>query len=185
MLKSETVRMKNELNIATAYIGFGSNLGDLIVNHIKAMQKITALNGVLTLISSPLYNSEPLTLNGEDQPWYLNGVFEIKTTLTPHALFQALKTIEAAMGRTNRRKWAPRIVDLDILFYESLIYRDDILGIPHREIANRLFVLKPLAYLNPDFIHPEFQITVREILNACSDPLRVIPYAEIGAAQEA
>lgn len=167
------------------YIGFGSNLGDLIANHIAAMRKISALPDVVSLKSSPLYHSEPLSPDGEPQPWYLNAVFEIRTTLAPHALFYALKKIEKEMGRTQRRKWAPRVVDLDILFYDRLVYKDDIIGIPHGEIANRRFVLQPLFDLIPEFAHPEFGFTVRELLAVSADPLKLIPYAEAGQAREA
>jgi 2-amino-4-hydroxy-6-hydroxymethyldihydropteridine diphosphokinase len=167
------------------YIGFGSNLGDLIANYATAARKISALSGVASLKSSPLYHSEPLSPHDEPQPWYLNGIFEIATQIPPHTLFYALKRIEKDMGRVQRRKWAPRVVDLDILFYDRLVYRDDIIGIPHGELANRRFVLQPLCDLAPDFIHPEFGFTVRELLNACGDPLRIAPYAEPGQAREA
>lgn len=168
-----------------AYIGFGSNLGELVANHAEAMRKISSLPRVSSTRSSPLYHSEPLSPDGEFQPWYLNAVFEITTSLAPHELFYALKKIEKDMGRILRRKWAPRVVDLDILFYDKLVYRDGVIGIPHVEIANRRFVLQPLSDLAPDFAHPEFGFTVRELLAVSNDPLRVVPYAEADRAREA
>lgn len=157
----------------TAYIGFGSNLGELQKNLFLAKEKIGALVDVNSLRFSPLYYSEPLTHDGECQPWYLNAVFEITTILSPHALFDALKTIEHEMGRRSREKWAPRIVDLDLLFYGDMIYADDVLRIPHQEVTNRRFVLKPLNDLAPAFMHPEFGLTVREMLAVNRDPLEV------------
>jgi 2-amino-4-hydroxy-6-hydroxymethyldihydropteridine diphosphokinase len=168
-----------------AYIGFGSNLGELVANYAEALRKISSLPGVSSVKSSPLYHSEPLSPDGEFQPWYLNAVFEIVTSLAPHELLYALKKIEKDMGRVMRRKWAPRLVDLDILFYDRLIYRDGVIGIPHGEIANRRFVLKPLSDLAPDFVHPEFGLSVRELLAVSNDPLRVVPYAEAERVREA
>lgn len=159
-----------------AYIGFGTNLGDLTANFARAKTELLKIDGILDLRASPLYYTEPLTKDGETQPWYLNGVFEIVTSLSLHQLFFALKDIEKAMGRSGRKKWAPRIVDLDLLFYDSVIYSDDLLTLPHQEIANRLFVLLPLHDLAPDLMHPEFEMPVRELLQANQDALKVTRY---------
>ena len=110
---------------------------------------------------SSIYESRPL--GNLVQENYLNGVLKIKTRFSPTNLFEFLKKIEMELGRTDRVKWADREIDLDILFYNDLIYRDDKITIPHIGIAERDFVLKPLCDIDPEFIHPVFGISVREL----------------------
>lgn len=159
-----------------AYIGFGTNLGDLVGNFERAKAELLATKGIFNLKASPLYYTEPLTREGEIQPWYLNGVFEIITSLSLHSLFFVLKDVEKAMGRSGRKKWAPRVVDLDLLFYDDVIYSDDLVTLPHQEIANRRFVLLPLHDLSPSLIHPEFEMPISELLRSSQDPLKVTRY---------
>lgn len=154
-----------------AYIGFGSNLGDLTANLKTARQKLDNHPQISVRRSSRLYRSEPLTPDQEDQPWYLNAVFEITTELTLHQLFTFLKQIERAMGRRQIKRWASRIVDLDILFYGTAIYQDNLITVPHAEMINRMFVLKPLCDLIPDFLHPDIELPLRDILAHCDDTL--------------
>lgn len=160
-----------------AYIGFGSNVGDLIQNFSTAEKKIEQAEGVQCLRGSRLYYSEPLTPDGKSQPWYLNAVFEVQTTLTLHQLFIQLKRIEMKMGRLKKKRWAPRVIDLDILFYDQIIFEDELLRVPHREILNRKFVLYPMNDLAPDFAHPEYKMTMQELLGLSEDPLRVRAYS--------
>lgn len=157
----------------SAFIGFGTNLGDLVENCRVARDKLVLTPGIRMLRSSPLYRTEPLTPNGESQPWYLNGVFEITTDLTLHGLFDELQRIECEMGRKPHKKWASRVMDLDLLFYDDVIFSDAVLDVPHREVSNRRFVLKPFCDLSPDHIHPAFQMTVAEILQEAPQGLRV------------
>jgi 2-amino-4-hydroxy-6-hydroxymethyldihydropteridine diphosphokinase len=157
----------------TAYIGFGSNLGDLMQNLKNVQEKLSGVQGIRVLRTSKLYRSEPHTLNPQKQPWYLNAVIEIETTHSPQSLFVELKNIEQSMGRKKVGKWQPRVVDLDILFFGNLIYQDSELKIPHQEIPNRKFVLAPLCDLVPHFKHPELEFTTQEILKHTSDTLTV------------
>lgn len=160
----------------TAYIGFGSNLGDLMQNLKNFQEKLAGTEGVKVLRTSKLYRSEPHTLTPQKQPWYLNAVIEIETTHSPQSLFAELKKIEQSLGRKKTGKWQPRVVDLDILFFGNVIYQDQELRIPHREIPNRKFVLAPLCDLAPHFKHPELEFTTREILKHTSDTLEVTLY---------
>lgn len=162
----------------TCYIGFGSNLGDLMANLESARERLRNVEGVFDLKTSKLYHSEPLTHDGQEQSWYLNCVFEICTTLPLHALFSELKNIESALGRTRESKWNARTVDLDLLFYDLVIYNDNALRVPHREIINRRFVLLPLCDLAPDFEHPEFEIPLRELLDITEDKLHIQLFSE-------
>lgn len=162
--------------VEKAYIGFGSNLGDLMKNLETVQEKLSHIKGITVLRTSKLYLSEPHTLGSQKQPWYLNAVIEIETTLTPENLFSELKKMEHDMGRKKSGKWQPRVVDLDILFFGNLIYQDKELRIPHQEIPNRKFVLAPLCDLAPHFKHPELTFTAKEILKHTTDKLTVIPY---------
>ncbi|MBF0105320.1 MAG: 2-amino-4-hydroxy-6-hydroxymethyldihydropteridine diphosphokinase [Deltaproteobacteria bacterium] len=160
----------------TAYIGFGSNLGDLVDNFNQASLLLKSNPQIEVLRVSGLYHTEPLTPHNEAQPWYLNSVFEIQTSLTLHSLLGAVKAIEQAMGRATHKRWASRKIDLDILFYGNVIYGDDKLHVPHKEMIHRKFVLKPLCDLIPDFIHPDLEIPLKDILKHSTDHLQVSPY---------
>jgi len=157
------------------YIGIGSNLGDLSANINLAITKITSSPDVASFRVSRFFTSEPLTHGNDSQPWYLNAVLEIQTTWPLQALFTQLQKIELDMGRKRRAKWEARVIDLDILFYGTVIYDDTQLRIPHRGIPQRRFVLEPLCDLAPDFLHPEYQMTLSEILSSAADPLAVHP----------
>lgn len=159
----------------TTYIAFGANIGDVLKSFNDARAKLADHPEIKLKRTSKLYQTEPLTQNGEELPWYLNAVFEIETTLTLHKLFEFLQKIEMDLGRTKRKKWASRIIDLDILFFGSVIYKDKYLSIPHPPLVKRRFVLKPLCDLIPDFIHPEYDMTIKDLLSSCEDQLEVIP----------
>jgi len=163
----------------TAYIGFGSNLGDLYKNFIVAREKIAAHDEIEITRVSDLYKSEPMTINDEKQSWYLNGVFEIQTTLSLHRLLYFLKAIEKQMGRNKAKKWASRIMDLDILFFGDVMYKDNEIKIPHEGIQDRRFVLKPLCDLIPNFHHPSFEIPIMELLENTTDTLALKAYSDV------
>lgn len=161
----------------TAYIAFGSNVGDLRANYALAQKKLNSQSGVTINRASSLYLTEPLTSSAERQSWYLNGVFEVETTLSPHQLLISLKDIEQAMGRRPHERWSARICDLDILFYGDLVHHDNRLRIPHEHLQARRFVLKPLSDLIPNFVHPEVGLSVKDILASCNDPLAIKPFS--------
>jgi len=131
----------------TAYVGIGSNLADpkaQVERAIEALGTIdrTALNGV-----SPLYRTAPLGQVGQDD--YINAVVRLCTGLSAEALLDALQAIECAQGRVrDGTRWGSRTLDLDILLFGEHRIASERLSVPHPEIANRAFVLEPLAALD-------------------------------------
>jgi len=154
-----------------AFIGVGSNVGDREDALRAAAQRIAATPGVLTLISSPVYETLPVGPAGPGR--FLNAVFRVIVRLSPMALFGRLQEIEAELGRRPPRT-GPRPIDLDLLFYDDLVLQNETLTVPHPRAHLRSFVLKPLADLAPDFCHPELGLSVRELLSALSHPNEIV-----------
>ena len=142
------------------YLSLGSNLNDRYAN---LQQAIARLGEHFTITAiSPVYATEPW--GDTDQPPFLNVCVAAATTTTPRDVLHVLKTIDVEMGRQPSRHWGPRLIDIDILFYDKLILADEELTIPHPRIAARAFVLAPLADIIPTFHHPQTGETVEEML---------------------
>ena len=131
-----------------------------------AQQKVSQIKGVCFLRASKIYETEPV--GGPPQGKYLNAVWEIETDLAAEVLLKELLKIENEMGRVRTVKNSPRPIDLDILFYGHEIIKKPGLEIPHPRLHERWFVLKPLADLAPDFVHPVMRKTIKELLNSPS-----------------
>jgi len=129
------------------FIGLGANLGDRKATLRTALAAIGQLPGTQLLRVSPLYGSAPIDAGG---PHYLNAVAEVVTTQAPQALLQALQAIEQAAGRERPYRNAPRTLDLDILWFGNQVIATAELTVPHPRMAERAFVLRPLADLVPD-----------------------------------
>src|SRR5262249_33502382 len=121
---------------------------------------------------SSLYESEPL---GDAKTWFVNSVIELETECAADDLLKRLKAIETAMGRKRVRgkRWGSRIIDLDILFFNSEIINKRALKVPHPEVPNRRFVLAPLSELAPQMIHPKLAVSVSELLASLKDRKKV------------
>ena len=148
------------------YIALGSNLGDRAENLRLARKQIEAPD--LRLIrASSIYETAPRDV--EDQPWFLNQVVECETDLFPRQLLGRLQKIERAMGRKRRTAKGPREIDLDILLFGNAVVKAPELEVPHPRLAERRFVLEPLAELVPEKKHPGTRRTMREMLAAVAN----------------
>jgi 2-amino-4-hydroxy-6-hydroxymethyldihydropteridine diphosphokinase len=131
----------------TVYIALGSNIGDKSKNLIRAIEEINTLIGEVTEVSS-FFENEPQGFKSDNI--FVNACIICKTNLNPLATLKELKNIEKKMGRKkNNGVYKDRIIDLDIIFFDKLIYNSDKLTIPHKEYKNRSFVLIPLKELSP------------------------------------
>ncbi len=144
------------------YLALGANLGDRLAN--LAAAKAALPPAVSILAASPIYETPPWGVL--DQPAYLNQVLEGETDLTPLELLEELKRLETELGRKPGIRYGPRLIDLDILFFDDLVLDTPRLTIPHPHLAERAFVLVPLADLAPDLLHPKLGKTIREFLAA-------------------
>ncbi len=148
---------------AQAFIALGTNLGDRLLNLAEARRRVGRL-GALT--PGPVLETEPL-LPPEDpapQPRYLNSVDRLETRLPPLALFLALKRVEREMGRVVTTRWAPRLIDLDLVLFGDAVLDVPGLTVPHPRLHERRFVLEPLARHAPGLVHPRLGLTVRQLL---------------------
>lgn len=154
----------------TAYILLGSNLGNRMTYLKAAICVIEQQCGPLKKASS-IYETEAWGV--EQQPPYLNQVIAINTALLPECLMQTLLHIEQQLGRTRTIRYAERIIDLDVLLINDCIIQTPLLTVPHPAMQQRKFVLLPLQEIAPDIKHPVTHLTITEMLQACTDMLRV------------
>jgi 2-amino-4-hydroxy-6-hydroxymethyldihydropteridine diphosphokinase len=148
------------------YLLTGSNIGDSKANLQTASNHIQQQLGKVEKISS-IYKTEPW--GNKNQQAFLNQVLQVQTQLTPHQLIKTILEIENKMGRNRELKWEPRIIDIDILFYDDLIINETDLQIPHPLLHQRRFTLVPLHEIAPQLIHPILQKNISQLLLACTD----------------
>ncbi len=155
----------------TAYLSLGSNLGDRKKNLLTARGLIEERAGTLTRVSS-LFETAPWGY--ESRNAFLNCCLAVSTFLKPVPLLDALLGIEQQMGRVrNRQGYSDRLIDIDILFYGDRAFSHPRLTLPHPSMPDRRFVLVPLAEIAPELKDPVSGVTVREMLEHCSDPSQV------------
>ena len=145
----------------TVYLGLGSNIGDR-AGHLSEARRRLEECGIAIVRASSIYETAPRDF--VKQPWFLNQVIETRTDCLPRPLLARLLRVERAMGRRRLIPKGPRTIDLDILLYGDAKMRADDLEIPHPRMAERRFVLEPLAELAADFRHPRSGLTIREML---------------------
>ncbi len=136
-----------------AYIGLGANLDQPLAQLTTAVAALAALPGCTLRGVSALYGSSPV--GPQDQPDYLNAAACLSTELTPHQLLAALQGIENAHGRLRLQRWGARTLDLDLLLFGADEIRTPDLVVPHPELVNRAFVVRPLLDLDPELALPD------------------------------
>jgi 2-amino-4-hydroxy-6-hydroxymethyldihydropteridine diphosphokinase len=149
------------------FLGLGSNVGNRDEN-LRYAADALARRDITVWKNASLYCTEPRDL--EDQPWFLNTVFEVRTLLPPEALMQQCLEVEVASGRVRDMPKGPRTLDIDILLYKDLIVDLPQLAIPHPRYRQRRFVLVPMVELAPDLADPVCGLTMRQLLDLCQDP---------------
>jgi 2-amino-4-hydroxy-6-hydroxymethyldihydropteridine diphosphokinase len=152
------------------FILLGSNVGDCQANLLNARQEISRTIGKIITTSS-VYKTAPW--GNTHQPDFFNQVIGIDSTLSPDELLEGIQKIEKRLGRKREVKWGPRIIDIDILLWGARTMKTPHLTIPHPELPHRRFALLPLAEIAPEFLHPGEKKTIRDLLEASTDPLKV------------
>jgi len=161
----------------TVVLGLGSNLGAREDTLARALAALEA-RGFRRRRESSLYLTEPV--GGPPQDWYINQVVAGDTALTPEQLLEASRDVEQAFDRVRSVRDAPRTLDIDILLYGDVVTNSPELTLPHPRLHERRFVLVPLAEIAPELVHPRFGLSVKDLLERCSDRSRVILHAPAG-----
>ena len=148
-----------------AYVALGANLGDREANIRAALDQLGRTPAVrVTKVSALLEN--PAVGGPDDSPPFLNAVAELETTIEPEALMRRLLEIESHLGRRRTERWGPRTIDLDLLLYGDRRIDSPGLHVPHPRMAERSFVLQPMAEIAPKVIHPVTRMSMSEMLAA-------------------
>jgi 2-amino-4-hydroxy-6-hydroxymethyldihydropteridine diphosphokinase len=156
------------MGLHTAYISAGSNIGNRLLNCQSSITALTASGTSFLKDRSEFYLTEPVDYL--DQDWFINFAVKIETTLDPYQLLNELRGIETLAGRTDSNvKFGPRILDLDIIFYDDLVESSKKLAIPHPRMHKRHFVLKPICDIDPTLVHPVLKKDMQYLLDNLDD----------------
>ncbi|MGL5055590.1 MAG: 2-amino-4-hydroxy-6-hydroxymethyldihydropteridine diphosphokinase [Fusobacteriaceae bacterium] len=154
----ENVEVIIERKWNKCYLSLGSNIGDKKNNILLAIEEIKKIENTEVLKITKFYETEPF--GNTDQDTFANIAMEVKTLLEAEELLDKLLEIENKLGRIRTKKWEPRVIDIDILLYNSDVFETEKLAVPHPWMADRMFVLEPLCEIAPHVIHPLEQKTI-------------------------
>ncbi|MGO9612534.1 MAG: 2-amino-4-hydroxy-6-hydroxymethyldihydropteridine diphosphokinase [Dissulfurispiraceae bacterium] len=146
--------------MAIVYLGIGSNIDNREANCLSSLEHLKK-RGIVIRKCSAIYETEPWGI--KDQPRFINMAVETETDMSAEKLLDLLKDVEHSMGRKETMRWGPRVIDLDILFYDDAIVTSERLHLPHPMLHERDFVLIPLVEIAPDKMHPTRHKTIREL----------------------
>ncbi len=156
-MRRRSLKITRRSRLTEVFLGLGSNLGDRKGNCLLALKKLEEKVGSILALSSP-YLTSPYGV--KDQPWFINCVCKIGTSLSPRKLLEICQSVELELGRVRKVKWGPRVIDIDILIYNDLVMDEDDLKIPHPELEKRLFFLLPMAEIDGFLVNPATGKTV-------------------------
>lgn len=159
-----------------AYISVGSNMGNRLQNCLHGITALTERRKSRILAQSHIYMTEPVDY--KDQEWFINLMVKLETALDPFELLDQIKTIQRAAGRKRDTiQYGPRILDLDIIFFDDRIIDSERLVVPHPRMHQRRFVLKPICDIDPTIIHPVLKESMQSLLDQLGeDEQKVIEY---------
>jgi 2-amino-4-hydroxy-6-hydroxymethyldihydropteridine diphosphokinase len=157
------------------YLLIGGNVGNRRQN---LQQAIIALNRSCGTIVQQSAIYETAAWGKTDQQAFLNQALLLETSFTPPALLEHILEAETSLGRVRQERYGPRIIDIDILFFNNDIVRQPALTIPHPQVQNRRFALEPLHEIAPHLVHPVFNKTIHQLLLECPDTLEVKRWEE-------
>lgn len=152
----------------TAYLSIGSNIDDRYANCCRGIQHLCSDGLVRLVAQSPFYETEPVDYT--QQAWFLNAAIKIRTDLAPLELMHKAQAVQKQMGRKHGGiRFGPRILDLDIIFYDDLVMASFELTIPHKRMHKRRFVLQPICDIDPNIVHPVLRQSVNRLLDQLED----------------
>ena len=160
------------------FLCLGSNMGDRKANLEGALSELEKRGVARVVKISSFYKTAPVDYT--DQAWFLNGAALVETELSPLDLLDAVKSVESDMGRDQGGvRFGPRPIDIDIIFYDDLILKDERLEIPHPRMDKRAFVLTPLCDIDSEIIHPDTNKKMKTLLSEIDDASQeVVPYTK-------
>lgn len=164
-----------------AYLGLGSNLGHREENIARALELLGRRVGIERI--SSIYETEPVGYR--EQPWFLNAVCRVSTMLEPFDLLRLVKEVEGELGRIPSFTNGPRIIDIDILLYGDEVLQANDLTIPHPRLAERPFVLVPLAEIAPELVHPVVKRTIEQLLQEVQSSHQVRRWGDVSGLSSA
>ncbi len=156
---------KTEMN--KVFLGLGTNVGDRKNNLKRTVAKFSKNKDFTNIKISPVYETIPY---GEiEQENFFNAVLFLETHYSLDELFVFTKNLEKEIGRKKTKTWGPRVIDIDILLYNDLIYKDKKINIPHKDLLNRDFVLVPLLDIDKEIVHPVEKKEIKQFLSKLTD----------------